>query len=318
MGIFDKIGDVLGDVVDGVVDFVDDVIGIDLAKVLDNDIVKYGLMAASIFTGGVAIVNGVMQGAGTFAGTAGTFMNKFVAGAGSFVKGVASGFMAPGDTVGSILDGTAYSGAKAAATTGGELLTEAANQGTSAMDVLSPGTEEATAALESADELSLQALKEQTATGLTPQNEALSNQALDGVIPNPNQMDINAPDFDMAGAATRGPAGPAPIQVTGASSGAPGAAGGGDFLSKMGTAVKDFVTSPKGIQTGLGAIQGWAEGEQMKAIFEERRKLRERNAGAWGAAGQGYAPRTYSIPSLSELRNTVNTRGNAAQAKYGY
>jgi hypothetical protein len=62
MGIFDKIGDVVGDIVDGVVDFVDDVLGIELVNILDNDFVKYGLMAASIFTGGVAIVNGVIQG----------------------------------------------------------------------------------------------------------------------------------------------------------------------------------------------------------------------------------------------------------------
>lgn len=87
-------------------------------KVLSNKWVQRGLMAAAIFTGGVAIVNGVMQGyaaagAATGATTAQAFAAKFVAGSSAFVKGVGAGLASPLATAGDIAAkaGSAMSGA---------------------------------------------------------------------------------------------------------------------------------------------------------------------------------------------------------------
>lgn len=350
MGIGDFVSDIGGavkdgfeNVVEGVFDVVDDVFGIDLAKVLDNDFVKYGLMAASIFTGGVAIVNGVMQGAGSFAGTTGAFMDKFIAGAGSFVKGVASGFGSPLESAGNIIDGTAYTAAKTAATTGGQLIAEGANS-SAAMDTLAgtdqssnlqAGVDEALGLNEGIDASQLNAdvsaglqesgvssaggapaggdyslVDQKVAAGLSPEEQALQSRALKGQVPSSTTSNVNSPNYNMDAAINNS----GPLKV-GAE-----AAPKKDWLGRLADSASSFVTSPAGVQMGLGAIQGWSQAEQMKAIYEERRKMRNDVARSWGGGGTS-APRTWDIPALSELRarrQQLDQRGNEAQARYGY
>ena len=319
MGVFskivDKVKDVIGDVVDGVIDFVDDVIGVDLRKVLNNKWVKYALMAASIFTGGVAIMNGVIQGAGAV-GAAKGFMGKFVEGAVGFVKGVASGIMNPMETAGNLVG----EGSKLLSGDFANMANQVAGKGDvvagGAQDLLSNANEGADMAANLTDGMVDEALGAvQPDFGIPTPNQpgGLTDSMVDSAL-GATQPDFGAPTTNMPGGS-----GHIAEQAVGVTP-APPEEGG--FLSKMAGAAKDYATSPGGMKTIAGAAQGWAKGQAEAEQLKEIRKREERRRGSWA----GFGDRTNSILSgqplsLQELRErsmSVRNRGNQAQAKYGY
>jgi hypothetical protein len=318
MGLFSEIGDFLGDVVDGVVDFVDDALGIDLVKILDNDFVKYGLMAASLFTGGVAIVNGVIQGAGAAASAQG-FMAKFVEGAVGFVKGVASGIANPMKTAGNLLDdaGNLMSGSYADMT--GHAGKMAQDATSASMDMLADGGDIAGNVAEDA-------------LGSVDPDAMLTDAGVD------EALGASTPDFSLAEMARAGDPGVnAPIGVEGGiyqprdgvqpSGFSLGGAwdgikeAGGDFLSKMWDGTQEFASSPAGLQTIAGMAQGYAQGAAIEERWKMMQEEEERRRRSW----DGFSGRTRTnlanVPSLRDLRarsREMAGRGNQAQGAYGY
>jgi len=314
LSIFDKIGDILGDVVDGVVDFVDDVFNIDLKKVLNNKWVKYGLMAASIFTGGVAIVNGVIQGAGAAASAKG-FMASFVDGAAGFVKGAASGLVNPMKTaqgipgdVGKLLSGD-FAGLSGSAGDAARAATMAAGEQTIAgtpADLLSGGSEALSQT--GVDALGNPALSK--ASAFDPAGRGFGFESA------PDVMTDSASKFgdlvsgrktDLVRTATDG-GGTTDTESPG-------------FFAQMAGGAKEFAASPAGMRTLTGAAQGWAAGQQREEELKRIQKQEERRRGSW----QGFGDRTNSVLSgqplslqqLRDRRQQTMNRGNQAQALYG-
>lgn len=319
MGIFDKIGDIIGDVVDGVVDFVDDVFNVDLKKVLSNDIVKYGLMAVSIFTGGVAIANGVMTGFSAGSAAQG-FMNTFVAGAKGFVEGVATGLANPMDTFGDLtgLGGTAAPGT-------GQLSAEIAGAPSDASkivdslagdtDIVSMGT--GGQGLNASGEALLNTPTDLSLSGMAANDQAIASAqgALDGTATSPAGSaaanagpEITMPDFSSA----------AKSAAETATDVAQNATADKSIWSRIADGAKDFATSPGGMQTLAGMASGWAEGKMIQEQWDEKQRVRRQREDSW-TNGQS-APRAFngSLPTLQALRDQVNQRGNQANAKYGY
>jgi hypothetical protein len=308
--IGDKIGGVIGDVVDGVVDFVDDVIGIELHKVMDNNFVKYGLMAASIFTGGVAIVNGVIQGAGAAAAAKG-FAAKFVEGAAGFVKGVASGIANPMKTAGNIPGDV---GKLMAGDVGG--MTGAAGD----------------AARAAAGEASKQAIA-QTPQDLLASGAEASVDMSDAMVD--KALGASQPDFslaqlaDEAGGKMGGQAGGSMFDPTygGGMPPAPSAnmglpeASSGDFLSRMWSGTKDILKQPATQKTLAGMVQGYAEGAAIEERWNMMREEEERKRRSWDGFSGNTRTNLADIPSLRSLRarsQQMAGRGAQAQEQYGY
>ena len=321
--IVEGIGDVLGDIVDGVVDFVDDVIGIDLKKILQNDWVKYGLMAASLFTGGVAIVNGVVQGAGAAASAKG-FMASFVEGAKGFVQGAASGIVNPLKTAGNLgsdisnlaagdfgaLTGRAGDLAKSAAQTAGENVIAQ-----TPTDLLSEG------ATQSFADAGLDAVQPDFVTGA----EALSDSAVDDLLGtaqptfgDPVSSSLPGLDSPVAEAAAGAAPGAAPSAVPSVT---PGGAEEKGFFGRMKDAATDFAASPAGMRTLAGAAQGWAQGqareEELKRLERRERRRRDSWSGFGDRANSILSGEPMSLRQLRERRMQTMNRGNQAQAKYG-
>lgn len=326
MGIFDKIGEVIGDVVDGVVDFVDDVFGIDFKKILDNDIVRYGLMAASIFTGGVAIANGVMTGFKA-ASAAKSFMGKFVDGAAGFVQGVASGFMNPVSTakdLGQQASNAVFGDPTAA-------ISQTTGQPSSASQIVDSLSDtgdiveigKGGQGLTPDDILSGGAPQEQFVTPLSEMSQ-VNQQAVQGAQQAASQpvagMDTGgaAPNLRGPGPAATPGASPTPAPGTG---GVPtnvsNAAPNKSIWQKIADGATDFATSPAGMQTLAGMASGWAQGEAQQEMWDNRIQEDRRRESSW-ADGQ-WAPRAAGrIPSLQQLRQQQQERSDAAMRKFGY
>lgn len=306
-------GGIVGDIVDGIVDFVDDVLGIELDNILDNDLVKGSLLAASLFTGGVAIVNGVVQGAGAAAGAKG-FLAKFSAGAPEFFKGVASGLANPLDTskdlVGKITNATQATGQ--AGTAGASVLDTAPDS----LDVLAGGAEESvssavnlpgeTVSGAATPDISFESLSNQDALQSAQDALKIDPQAASTV----NNGDLISGTLD---ASTLSAPSSSPINI--------GQVGEEGFFSKMAGGVKDFAKSGIGQQVISGAIQGYANARQQEEFLRERRRERERRA----ASFRGFADRASSDLSgsraLSQLRDRsqrLMQRGEQAQESYGF
>lgn len=347
MGLFDKVGDFVGDIVDGVVDGVVDVfdaVGIDLAKVLDNDWVKGGLMAVSIFTGGVAIANGVMTGFAQASAaqaantavqsTASSFLDTFIAGGKGFIEGVASGLANPLDTAGKLAGdaasalGLGAQGAEAAA--GG--LTGVQNTGEMvAADLTAEGGAQAMNQAGGAADLGAQAV-EQGAGSLEP----LSAQT---VVP-PTSPNAGAMGGGMDPASWGGADGsmltqdgfsmgydPSNAMSAMGESGATDAMGGmlqqqGEkgWLESLASGAKDFASSPTGMMTAANAVQGWAQGSMIEKRWDEMAKEEKKRRQSWQDFDKQPIHK-YDIPSLQSLRQrtaAMQQRGNQAQSKYGY
>ena len=300
--IVDGVGDVIGDVVGGVVDVVDDVFGVDLGKVLNNKYVKGALLAASIFTGGVAIVNGVMQGFN--AATAATgFMNKFVAGASGFAKGVAAGLANPLDTAGNIIGGDPSVAAKLVAPGQQEALRNTPTDLLANADV---GKGSIDAALGGAEG---------------------SLQIPGSPVPVPQSSNLNMPNFDASvapksfGSDILSAGGEAAKSAGGeATRSAAQNFGTGDFLSNLAKGAGKFASSPAGMQTISSGISGYAQARMLEK--REKREMEQERARRDSYSGFGdRAPRKFDVPGLRDLRRRtqeLNQRGDAANAQYGY
>lgn len=357
MGVLDKIGDFGGDIVDGIIDGVDSVlgeVGINFKKIIGNDWVQGGLMAASIFMGGVAIVNGVMTGMaqataaqgmlstaaqGTMQGYASTFM----AGAKGFIQGVASGLANPLDTAGSLF-GQAKTALGMAPPVGGESLTGLQSSG----DML---------AGEVGKETSAQAMN----MGQAPQYNLTGgatelSRPVGGALPNsiPTSMPGSVPQSLGGGTIPGIPGGtPPPMSMQDLLMSGGGdasmltadgfAAGsspsfnmlGGGGADALGTSLaaneqgllaslaqggKEFLSSPMGMMTATNALSGWAQGSMIDKRWEEMEKNEKARRRSWVNFAGTPAP-SINIPSLQSLRErgrVIQDRGNQANAKYGY
>ena len=342
MSLFDKIGDVLGDVVEGVFDFVDDVFNIDLAKVFSNDIVKYGLMAMSLFTGGVAIVNGVMKGFEAATTMAGDFMSKFVAGGTEFVKGVASGFMNPVETFKGM---TGIGEAANAATSTGSAIGDAmADTGSAASDMLMEGGDIASTigpevgvdvAAGGIQETLGQAGGDFSLSGLNameagdaamsagPSGSGATNpflntgdaaQAASGAPVSTGVPDV----ITNAGKIAEG----VPDVITKAGQTGAGGAKAGGFWSNLGKSAQEWATSPGGMNTIVGAVSGYSQAAMQQRQWDEERELVRQRARSW--SDNEWTPRTWNQTTLQGMkkqndeRDRINARGNQAQNRWGY
>lgn len=312
MGMFDKVGDFVGDVVDGVNDVIDDVFGVDLLKTLDNDWVKVGLMAASIFTGGVAIVNGVMTGY-TQASTATGFMNTFVAGAEGFVKGAMAGLGSPLETAGDLAGqaSSAVGNMTGTATTGTDMLAaDLGGESSGLMDTINASGDAASKYGGSMPQAELTGVAgaEAAPAGMPGASNAATQNSLDLA----NFME----DPNGYGATLSGGGGDAmssqlsqlsmPMEEEG-------------ILSKLAKGAGDFASSPMGMQTLAGAAQGWAQGKMIEERWDEMQKAEKQRRKSYEGFGDT-APR-FDTPTLQELRarsKAIQNRGNQAQSKYGY
>lgn len=337
MGLFKKIKKGVGDVVDGVVGGVDKIlgkVGINLSKILDNKWVQRGMMAAAIFTGGVAIANGVMTGytsataaqaaQQTVAGAAkSTFMDTFIAGGKGFIEGVASGLANPLDTAGELY-----------------------GQASSAMSGLGGGAE----ALGGGAPSGLQSPADMVASAGDAGGQSAAGAMNAGAPPGavteasgalPNAIEANRPDFLGGGqvvdntAAGMANAGAAPgtspygfeqmADTGGMGIGGPdalaqaGQAGEKGWLESLASGAKDFATSPSGMMMGANALQGWAQGSMVQERWDQMEKADKRRRKSW--TGGNLETPSYDIPSLQNLRERtakLRERGNQAQSKYGY
>jgi len=319
VGLFDKIGDVLGDILDGVVDFVDDVFNIDLKKVLNNDIVRYGLMAVSIFTGGVAIANGVMQGF-TQASAAKGFMAKFVEGASGFVKGALTGFASPIETAQNLgeqfgvlqgagpasLAGTDPSVASDIVSsldgTGDVVEMGVGGKGFTADDLLSGGMEQPEFTLSGiADEAGGSELSgARAALNQDPSQDALAS------LTGQSSQTFSMPSFsEMAGS------GGVPTNLDNVVDPTQ------NIWGKVASGAKDFASSPAGMQTLAGMAQGWAEGSMVQERWNQLEREDNRRRASWeNYQTQPRSRRT--IPGLDRNREIIDQRATQAQQRYGY
>lgn len=315
MGLFDKIGEVIGDVVDGVVDFVDDVFNVDLKKILSNDIVKYGLMAVSLFTGGVAIANGVMTGFAQATGAKG-FMGRFVAGADGFITGVKAGFADPTGTFSDLAGKAGELVSKAGDAMG---LNPAGNQLQANVEFgLDSGAQEALMDMGD-DAISSTMGGDPSLSGgqaLSAQNQAAIDSAKQVASADPSAAAQEAlsggsvPNLSQAKASAAGGTGGVPTNVSNVGAEE-------SIWSRIANSAKDFASSPAGMQTLANMASGWAEGAMIQERWDNERKDRRRAENSW-TSGQ-YAPRAGGrLPSLQEMREQIQQRGNQANAKYGY
>jgi hypothetical protein len=128
-------------------------------------------------------------------------------------------------------------------------------------------------------------------------------------------FDPNATDFQMGGAGPANASSPGfnPVGAESAgvnmsptadsvSSGLKTDMGGGDFLSKMVSGAKDFATSPMGMQTMAGMVQGYANGQALEERWDRMDREERRRRASWEGFGdrpsRGYA----DMPSLQDLR----------------
>lgn len=344
------ISDAIDGILGGVNDVVDDVFGIDLKQELgnlfDNDWFRNGLMAVSLFTGGVAIVNGVMQGF-TQASAASGFMNTFVEGAKGFVSGLGQGLANPLETAGKIGDSISgalsgvgeaagAAGANAATgttTTGAGMTSEALAETGAAQDLLTSGADVGSGSV-GGGSVGGQAANAGQAAGAGAEVAGQSNAA---AMVDPSST-FQAPQIQDFGGMGQ--------EQTLASSvnNAFSTPGGGDALSsaiqsnergwlemlkagdvagvakRAGSGVMDFAKeNPALMQTALQGVSGWAQGEALQERWDqiegERRRRRE--------SFQGFGDRapSFDVPSLRSLRDRtqqIRDRGNRAQARYGY
>jgi hypothetical protein len=264
-------------------------------KVLSNKWVQRGLMAAAIFTGGVAIVNGVMQGyaaagaaTGAKAGLASQFSAKFVAGADAFIKGVGAGLASPISTAGDIASKAsgALSGAGAAAGNAGA----AANAAAKAGNVIAPTSNAANTMLSAAETAVPKIGQWGGAAGNTTLAQSV-NSAL-GV-----------------GAKTANAANALP------------AASSGNLLQSLAKGAGKFASSPLGMHTIASGIAGYADGQAKTEIFKRGLKEEERARRTWdgfGDSGNFDIPPLGSMNSIRERRNQLYDRGDIAQRRFGY
>lgn len=287
MGFFSKIGKgikkVGSKIVGGINKIGDALTGGNWSKWMEKGWVQKAMMAATLLTGGIAIVNGAMTGWGAATSTAGDFATKFVAGSKGFVEGLASGLTNP---VG----------------TGKELLGkagEAMGIGQGAGGAASGVAESAGAAMPTSSPI-------QTALNTTEQSLVAPMSA----APNPA--------FDMlgAGADTSAFAGDALAkQVAGAA--APAAEKG--WLESLKSGAKDFASSPMGMQTAASAVSGWAQGQAMEEQWNRMDDERKRKRETWtGFASRAPQFNMDSLQNLRDRRTQMYDRGDIAQGKFGY
>ena len=327
MGIFGKIKDGISGIVGGIVNGIDKVlgvVGIDFKKLLSNKWVQGALMAASIFTGGVAIVNGIMtgfsQGAAAAAATTtaggssmASFTSAFVEGAKGFVSGVAKGMMNPVDTAKEI-GGTAMEamgmGGEIAGASGLEASTGVAIDNASMVNTQSGAADAALSTVEGTPGLDVAGLDAGSTSGM---GVNAPNAANPGTLGG-GDANIFTPDGFAAGTAPVAP--PPGAGAAGAAAKMPGDPG---FLQSLAKAGKDFIASPSGIQTAVGAASGWAQGQMIEERWDQLEKKEQNRRDSYKGFGQR-SPKL-DIPSLRGLRDRTNAmqqRGNQAQAKYGY
>lgn len=327
MGLFSKVKKGFKKVVGGVVKGVTkvfDAIGIDLAKIMDNKWVQGGLMAVSIFTGGVAIMNGVMTGFAqataaqaaqqTVAGAAkSTFLDTFVAGAKGFMEGVGQGIMNPLDTAGD-LAGQASS----AMGLGGETMAASGLESTGEVLTGAPGPSAASQMNQTGgalEPLSSSTAVPPTSPGGMPAMENLDPSTWGGadgsmLTADGHSMGYNAAD-PMSAMGNTGGADALGNQI---------AAGEKGWLESLAGGAKDFVSSPTGMMTAANAVQGWAQGSMIEKRWDEMAKEEKNRRKSWQDFDKK-GTSNYNIPSLSALRERtaqLRDRGNQAQAKYGY
>lgn len=282
--IVDGVGDVVGDVVGGVIDVVDDVFGIDLHKVLGNKWVKRAMMAASIFTGGVAIVNGVMQGFSA-ASAASTFSAKFVQGAAGFVKGVAAGLANPVDTAKNI-GNTIMGGNAQVAADLGRAGQEAALKNTPT-DLLVDGAD------------TTQKLSVPGSPVPTPQSTSLTSPNFDASV----QPDLASSNMEMPSPSS-GPSSASAdfLQQNAETLKQAGGAQEPGILSRLAKGAGNFASSPAGMQTIASGMQGYAQARMMEK--RDKRAMEQERARRDSFQGFGErAPRAFNIPALTDLRN---------------
>jgi hypothetical protein len=258
-------------------------------KVLSNKWVQRGLMAAAIFTGGVAIVNGVMQGyAAATASTAQGFAAKFVAGADAFVKGVGAGLASPIDTAKGIA-GAATGGANAATTAAGVVdnASKVAETAAKAGNVIAPTSNAASTMLSAAETAVPQIGQWGGAAGNTTLAQSV-NSALGVGAKTANALP---------------------------------AASSGNLLQSLAKGAGKFASSPLGMQTIASGIAGYAEGQANTEIFKRQLKEEERARRTWegfGDSGNFDIPPLGSMNNLRERRNQLYDRGDIAQRRFGY
>lgn len=318
MGIFSGVKKAFGKVVGGVVKFIDKVTGIDLGKILDNKWVKGALMAASIFTGGVSIINGVMTGVQKFGESAATsFLGKFVEGASGFISGVAKGLSSPLDTAGELIG----KGQAALNPAGNVVSTDAMPLDEIAPKALTADSGRAMDALSMAGD----------AVG----QGAIGGASVGGQSPASAMSGFEAPQIQDFGGMGQ--------EQTLASSVNSAFSKGGDALSnavqgnekgwlemlkagdvagvasRAGSGIMDFAKTPFGAQTIVGGVQGWAQGQAIEERYKRALAEEEKRRRSWDGFS-GNAPTSFNVPALRDLRERTrqaNMRGNQAQAKFG-
>lgn len=334
------ISDAIDGILGGVNDVVDDVFGIDLKQELgnlfDNDWFRNGLMAVSLFTGGVAIVNGVMQGF-TQASAASGFMNTFVEGAKGFVSGLGQGLANPLETAGKIGDSISgalsgvgeaagAAGANAATgttTTGAGMTSEALAETGAAQDLLASGAEGVGGGSVGGE-----------AVGAGAEQIAGQSNAAAKVDPSSTFQSPQLQDFGGMGQE----------QTLASSVNNTFSGGGGDALSsaiqsnergwlemlkagdvagvakRAGSGAWEFAKENPGlVQTAMQGVSGWAQGEAIQERLDqiEREERRRRES----FRGFGDRAPSFGVPSLRSLRDRtqdIQRRGQQAQARYGY
>lgn len=310
MGLFSGIKKIGKSIMSGVGKFLDK---IGLSKVLNNKWVKGALLAVSIFTGGVAIVNGIMQGAQA-ASQATTFLGSFVEGAGGFISGVAQGLASPLSTAGDIagkanqamgMGGQAAAGADALSSA--ELLNEAGTAAELSADALQPieiGAQKIGAEALQPIEIGAKSI----GNPMTQNPPSLAD--LSGTPEMRATAQSNAAEFagstakpmDMSGWEAADVSAP-PTAVN------PTIAG----LKKMGGAALDYAKSPTGGLMISNMLQGLAEGKKLEEIMKERRRVGD----SWQGYGSDSGPLEVS-PGWGERSQMIQDRGNQAQSRYGY
>lgn len=355
MGILDEIGDFFGDIVEGVVDFVDDVFNIDLGKVFGNDIVQFALLASSIFTGGVAIANGVMTGFSEIGkqGIAATFKDKFIAGASGFIEGVKQGFLNPVNTF-KDLTGVG-SGASSATSQVSQALADGGSQAGDIVmggaDGVSPpiaevgvdvATEVGTSVGIPTDGRIVSDLT-QTAGSLGPGGtlEAADAAFLNTATPDFSLAEMARPmnnpanqkavasaqqalsiDPQQAALESIGATDPGINPMAGIKKAAATTPKSDSFWGKLARGAGEFATSPAGIQMGLGMANGYAQAAMLQKRWDEEREMVRNRARSWSDGT--WTPRTWNDTTLQGMKrqneemDRINQRGQQAQARWGY
>lgn len=323
---------------------------IDLGKILGSELVQAALIGMSIFTGGVAIANGIMTGFSQASAAQG-FMTKFVEGAAGFVKGAAQGFLNPIETAKS-LPGK-FQGLLGGNATGGGQLTEALasapSDASNIVESIAGDTDivEMGVGGQGIDQYGVERLSQEAALAATPSDLSLAGMQAQEAA---NQAAIGSAQDTLANAGYQTaeqsmttpeiniPEGMGVESTTPEAAQAASASGKDALDSVMKVAsetakdaaeeeatkgfwgnFKDFASSPQGIQTMLGMANGYSEAEMLRKAWDQRDRYRRDVANSWATAP---APRTRAIrgrlPTLQQLRDQTAGMGNQAGAKYGY